>query len=287
MPLTAEGTVIGLCAALAVALGSGANAAAAAPTKLECSDANDASISLKAAGKLIEARSALAVCTATSCPAPIRDDCTRRGAELNAKIPTILFHVVDGDERDLPGVTVSLDGAPPTPLSTTDTELDPGSHVFAFYAPGQPVVTKTFVVNEGERSRAERVVLGAGATSDEPRGGGRSRQRIAGLVIGGVGVASLVVGAALGGVAIATWHRAESDCGTGCSPTSRANAERSSAIHDATGSSVAFAVGGAMAATGVIIVLTAPSKAAPSRPVASLAPDVGRGGGGLSLVCGW
>ena len=90
-----------------------------------------------------------------------------------------------------------------------------------------------------------------------PSSGGT--QRKIGLVTGGVGVAGVIFGAVAGLEAASKYSSAKSACGggTACDAGSPGLGLRASAGDWATVSNVAFIAGGALAAAGVVLFLTA------------------------------
>src|SRR3954466_9445241 len=126
-------------AAAAALLAPAGRAVAADPTTGDCLTANDKSISLRNEHKLLGARTQLLVCAASSCPAEIRKECTRRIDLINASLPTVVFEAKDGSGNDLSAVTVKMDGELlADKLEGTAISLDPGAHSFTFDAVGQP-----------------------------------------------------------------------------------------------------------------------------------------------------
>jgi hypothetical protein len=130
-------------------------------TKDQCVDANTKAQSLRRSSKLVAARAQLAICADPRCPAMVRDDCTQRIDELEKVQPTIVFDAKDGAGNDLSEVRVSMDGKPFVGrLDGTALAVDPGPHAFTFEVTGQPIVTRGFVLKEGEKLRRERIVIG-------------------------------------------------------------------------------------------------------------------------------
>jgi len=130
-------------------------------TKDQCVDANTKAQSLRRSRKLVAARAQLAICADPRCPAMVRDDCTQRVDELEKVQPTIVFDAKDGAGNDLSDVRVSMDGKPFVgKLDGTALAVDPGPHAFTFEVTGQPIVTRGFVLKEGEKLRRERIVIG-------------------------------------------------------------------------------------------------------------------------------
>ena len=108
-----------------------------------------------------------------------------------------------------------------------------------------------------EPPRSQRQNAALAETPDGAPSG--STQRTLGFVAGGVGVAGLAVGAIFGLQAMSARKDAEPDCS---SDLARCNQKGLDAVDDAKGkaliSTVGFAAGGALVATGLVLVLTAP-----------------------------
>jgi hypothetical protein len=106
-----------------------------------------------------------------------------------------------------------------------------------------------------------------------------STPRVVGVAVGAVGVAGLVAGAVLGGIAIQKLK--DSNAGGNCAGN-LCNQQgldlRGDAISTGNASTALFAVGGALAATGIVLVAVAPRKVAAS---AALGPS------GLTLRGSW
>jgi hypothetical protein len=244
------------------------------PSKEKCVDANGAGQELRRDGKLALAREQLRACAAPACPALVRDDCTRRLDELDRAQPTIAFSVQDATGADLSRVTVSVDGkALTTQLDGTALPVDIGQHSFQFEAEGQPLVTRTFIVIEGEKLRHERIVLvdpsavsavdAPGSTTPlradkHPSRAPLGAQKLSGLIAGGVGIGLLIGGTAFGLVASSRWSAAEDSCPTHMQCSAQAIEDRDSAATYATLSTVGLVSGGLLAALGITLFLTAP-----------------------------
>jgi hypothetical protein len=293
-------SLAGFAAALATAIAGSVvleGRALADPTKAECFTSSENGQELQHAGKLRTARERFVRCAAASCPDVVRADCAAHIDEVNRAQPSIVFEVKDPAGADLSAVQVSVDGAVlVTQLDGRPIDIDPGNHQFRFEVAGAPAVEKSLLIREGEKDRHERIVIARPLrtasvapsvaplpteTGAEAGADGRT-QRLLGWVAGGVGVLGVGVGAAFGLAASSKWSQAKSDCGTGCLSTDPAQSEKSTAEGDATASTVAFAIGGAALAAGVVLLLTAPrarEEHAPSVAV-SLTPTVGRSGAG-------
>jgi hypothetical protein len=308
--LTSHASRFALAGSLAAALCLLSTSSRADLTKGQCVDANAKGQDLRREGKLSEAREQLRQCAATSCPAMVRDDCTKRLDELEGAQPTIAFEVKDTSGTDVSAVKVTVDGQPLTEkLDGTALPVDRGTHAFTFTVAGQPPVTRTFVLTEGEKGRRERISLGsegspppvpapgakgpssssAASSAAEPAssGGGLGAQKILGLVSGAVGVAGLAVGGVFAAMALSEKNQQVTDCpSTGCDASGHALAltAHSTGTTDGTISTVGFIAGGALLVGGLVLFLTAghPSERRASTGLL-VAPCVGPGGGGVFL----
>ena len=236
-------------------------------------------------GKLAAARAELMTCGDPACPQIVRDDCAARLDEVEKAQPTIVFEARDGDGHDLAAVTVTIDGQPLTErLVGRALRVDPGEHTFVFTAGDRPPVSRQFILREGERERHEGIVIGTpsapAATAPASPGGpaapaaetapssGLGTRRIAGLVMGGVGVVGLGLGAAFGLMASSAWSDARSACGgdvSRCADPATANSDRNTTTSDGAISTIGFVAGGALLAGGaVLFLLPTSSQATPS-----------------------
>jgi hypothetical protein len=259
-----------------------------------CVDANTQAQSLRNRGKLAEARTQLKFCADPSCPALVRDDCAQLLDDLDRAQPTIVFDVKDDAGRDLVDVNVGIDGRPfARSLEGVALPADPGAHTFTFEAAGRSPVATQIVVREGEKNRREVVVLKgptpSGTIAPPPPAlspaahrpvEGYGAQRVAALVLGGLGAAALGAGGAL-----AVWARSKSDdanafCpGKACSNPQALSLNRQ-ALTSADAATVVLIVGAVGVASGAALWWTAPSAGG-----SGLA--VGLVGTGLSLRRTW
>jgi hypothetical protein len=248
------------------------------PSVGDCLMAAEASLKLRADHKLRLTRTQLAVCSSPSCPAEVRQECMHRIDEVNAASPTIVLAVKDRGGHDVSAVKVTVDGQFATDhIDGSAMPIDPGPHEFTFETAGAPPLTETVILHEGEKDRRETVTLALGA-GPQPAAGGTSAgampgdakpatsgkgQRVAGIVVGAVGIAGLGVGGLFGVIASSSWSTAKRECptGTGCSP--QAISDRSSAVTGATISTVGFIAGGVLLAGGLTLFFTAPKGDAP------------------------
>jgi len=278
--------------------------AAARADDAPCIAASENEVALRKQDKLQDALKQLVICAAPSCSTEVQTECRRRLADVKAAIPTVVLRATDTAGNDLVAVDVTLDGVALTStLNGHALPVDPGSHVLRFTAAGKPTVEKTVVFAEGEKDR--RVVVAIGEAEavvpapvpvpvvvepprpPPPRTG---PLYITGFIVGGAGVATVVVGAVFGGLAFSKWSSAEKDCnGTGgsCAGNSNPNAASTSrsAGTFADVSTATFIVGGALLATGVTLVLLGRPKS--SATALSWSPAPIAHGGGLGLSGAW
>jgi hypothetical protein len=247
-------------------LSVGLPARAADPTTADCLTASETSLVLRNQHKLREARAQLLVCSATSCPADIRDECIRRVEMVNASMPTVVFEAKDATGNDLSAVRVTMDGQPLVDrLEGTALSIDPGEHVFIFETTGQPLVQKQMVVREGEKGRRERISfptipdilipkpLPPHPFPNAPEFG---TQRILALASAGIGVVGLGLGIGFGINAISKHDDANKVCPTQCVDQKGVDMWNQ-AVSAGNISTVGFIVGVAGLAGGAILWFTA------------------------------
>jgi hypothetical protein len=184
---------------------------------------------------------------------------------------------------------------------------DPGSHVIAATAPGKLAFQTTVVVRD--EGKIEEVTLGpladapappptvVGPTPSATAGGeappvppgegphGLGTQRILALAIGAVGLGGVIVGSVFGLETLSKHSSSQQECpGNACSPAGLQDV--SDGKNAGNVSTIAFAVGGAALAGGVVLWLTAPSSS-PKVGSLDVTPLVARDTGGLSLRGVW
>ena len=272
---------LGLCCATLASVRE-----AQAQTDDACISANENAVSSGVAGKLLEERRALAMCAAPACPDVVKASCGQRLVEVITKIPTVVFDVRDARGRDLTEVHLSIDGvAFEGKMTGTAIPLDPGSHQLKFETAGQPALTRTLILHEGEKDRRESVTLDsppmpppptapppppASTPSMPPEDTGHG-QRVLASVAGGVGLAGLAVGGLFGGLTYSSWGQANRECPSHSGCSTQATNDRNGALTFGTVSTVAFVAGGMLLAGGVALYFTAPKDQSPSFAV-QLAP---------------
>ena len=291
-------------ASLGALLSSAApHAAVADITKADCIEADTRAQNERRGLQFRRAREDLEACSQEACPKLVRDDCTQRLNDLDTATPSVTFAAKDAAGEDLVAVKVAMDGAPIAhTLSGAALRVDPGPHAFTFETSGAATVTKRLVLREGERGRTETVTfadLHSDASPREKRAEGAATpdagakrwggQRTGAVVLGGAGVAGVVVGAVLGAMSFSAWSSSKAACSTGpggCPDRAKALADHDSAVTDALVSDVGFVAGGLLLAGAVALFVTAPSgdgARSPSSTAVSLGvtPALLPGGGAL------
>lgn len=217
-------------------------------------------------------------------------------AELGPRIPSIDLRVSHPEARDL---IVTMDGKPvPAALVGMRRPIDPGDYVFQARARGWASAKTPVTLSEGERlsvtldlspvdDTASTLDTGnEGDTKPSPSSG--AGQRIAGYSTLGVGAAGLIVGGVFLGLSIGQQNEADSAYDACSAARCTKNSEEGKAIQaldDGAASKrtvavVSFVVGGALAATGVGLLILAPKR--PTDPqAAGLEPWVGLGSAGV------
>jgi hypothetical protein len=252
------------------------------PTVAECLAASDASATLARDHRLLAERAQLLVCAATSCPVDIRKDCVSHVDEVNGQIPTIVFEAKDGSGMDINAVKVTMDGQPLTEkLDGTALSIDPGEHSFTFQMVGQPVVTKSFTIQQSQKDRHEAIMLGPPAPAPglpalpgPAASTGLGTQRIVALGTGGIGLVGVAVGAAFGAIAMSDKSSAKNACPGATCPTPAGSDKWSSAEKAGNVSTVGFIVGGVALAGAATLWFTARSGASAPRAQVGLGPGM-------------
>jgi hypothetical protein len=225
-----------------------------------------------------------------------------RAAALEPKLSKLTIMVPASSETS--GLRVERDGvAIDRPSWGLAVPVDPGAHLIQASAAGKKPWTHTAQVPPGgasipvtvpalesqPESAAAPVAAAAGprndATSVADPGAG---QRMAGLVVGGLGLAGIGVGIVFG----LQSRSKQSDAKQYCEPSNPNVCERhgvelnDEAKSAATIATVGLAAGGALVIGGVVLYLTAPKAVEPKAEV-RLAPLVGAGSAGVSLAGVW
>ncbi len=231
-----------------------------------------------------------------------------RAAALEAKLPTLTIVVPSAADR--PDLTVTRDGEPVgRPAWGTPIPVDPGTHAVQASAPGRKTWQgQAHVDAAGTKASIEVPALepdvtapapstspapATGATTAPPQPAGAeapstsspgSTQRTIGLILGGVGIVGVGVGAAFGFIAKSDNDGVGGNCNQGvCNQQGLDSLD--SAHTAATVSTIAFAAGGAALAGGALLYFLAPRASSGAGLV--VVPSAGAHTAGLELHAGW
>jgi hypothetical protein len=114
--------------------------------------------------------------------------------------------------------------------------------------------------------------------------------QVLGLGVGGAGVVGLGVGSVFGLLTFSAWSKAKTDCGgdtTRCANVQAGQQDRNTGQTDATISTVGFIAGGALLATGAVLLLTGGHRASESSASLVVTPTVAPGQAGIALGGGF
>jgi hypothetical protein len=218
---------------------------------------------------------------------------------VSNKVGAVTITVKATTGAEIPDPTVTLDGQPMNSASLgIKRAIDPGNHVLHVTATGYKAADVTFAIVAGanldqplmlEQDTSAPPPGGAGAPGatpatpppsslpETPPAPSSSHPSILPWVAFGVGGAGLVVGAIFGGIALGDHSTLSGECmsGTCASNNSKAQSDLSSYHTMGAVSTVGFIVAGVGAATGVVLLLTAPK----SQPTTGfqIAPTIGLG----------
>ena len=174
----------------------------------------------------------------------------------------------------------------------TAIPVDPGPHTIEATAPGYSVWSTSVVIGKDKDNKTVTIPIllkNADQTkivgAPPPSGGSNKSLRTASYVVGGVGVAGLVVGGIFGGLAASGKSKLDRECGAtkACSAGPAAN-DLASTKGQATISTIGIVAGGALLATGVVLFIVSGNKSEPkAAPAAAFVPVFGPQGGGFSF----
>jgi hypothetical protein len=182
-----------------------------------------------------------------------KDAAARELAELLRRIPAVRLEVLGPDPAL---VELSVDGATHPFAADQPLFFEPGSHRFEVRAAGYLPRTRSLELREG-RTELVRIAL-------QPVGGGQALETSPSLlgpaVLLSLGGAGLIVGAVTGGLALGKAGELEEACPRRSECPAAHEPLEEEARRLGTASTVAFAVGGAMAGAGAIWLIVALSE---------------------------
>ncbi len=192
--------------------------------------------------------------------------------ELRSKLATLTL-VVPASVRSMAGVVIMRDSDAVGEVQWgVPLPVDAGGHEVVVSAPGhKPWKQHVEIIADGVK-----VTLAVQAPVPEPRVTAgpsasanleRTWQRPLAIGAIGVGAAGLIVGAALGGLAISKNNTSKQDghCDAKDTCDPEGLSLRNTALDFGNGSTAAIVVGGVLSAAGLVLFLTAPSKPAAER----------------------
>jgi hypothetical protein len=219
-------------------------------------------------------------------PPDMRGDAAAQAKKLEPRLPKYTIKVA---APAAPGLVVKLEGKPVDATIDVPVPIDPGTYPVEASAPGHVTWKGELTAAEGQLSTVDIPALSAAPVSGPIKkppvaNPGRGR-RIAGLALATAGVGGLVVGGIFGAKARSLNADAEDLCGGDidrCDParTNDAQAKVDDARSAANLSTIGFAAGGALVATGIVLFVTAPKA---ERRAVTVSPLVGNGTTGLVL----
>jgi hypothetical protein len=262
-----------------------------ADDKQECSAAYDQTQALRKTGKLSAARQQAVACMRDACAEFIRTDCVKWLGEIDASQPSVVFEVRDAAGGDTAAVRVSLDGKPwLQKIELRAVAIDPGEHTIRYEIDGAPAHEESVRIREGDKNR--KLSFSFQASSAAPIDGAapaaqpapEEKRSVAPWVVGGVGVAGLIVGGVFGGLTLA----AKSTVNGGCSSTTHTCSQDA---HDAAGrgqtfgpvSTVGLVIGGAGVVTSIVLFATRKSASTATSPSVGVNPVVTPSGARLRI----
>ena len=228
------------------------------PELLACASDYEAAQVAAKSGKLTSAARLATSCARDACPMYARTECLKLVEEYTAQIPSIIVVARDGEGCDTTNARVSVDGT--LRLEKVDgraLEVDPGEHVVRVEAVGAPPEEQRIVAVQSEKDRPLKFGSGRAAECHKPGGSApppkqvratRSGVTVAGMVVGGIGLAALTASAGLGIAGFV--QRGELDACIPCSERQIADVRRTFIIGD-----VFLATGAALVATSIVLLV--------------------------------
>jgi hypothetical protein len=210
----------------------------------------------------------------------LKDARSTDAAEREKALEPRLARLVVQISEKADGLVVLRDKKPvDAALIGSAVPVDPGKHTVEAQAPGREPWSTT--VDVPDQPGTVTTVVPPLAAARTPGGGeppqgttsGLGGRKIAGIVLGSTGLASLIAGGVFGGLALAKTSDSDAHCVQGtpdrCDPDGLAMRRDADVL--ATVANITLGAGGALVAGGVVLYLTAPSVAA-QRPAARPGP---------------
>jgi hypothetical protein len=218
-------------------------------------------------GHLLAATEAFNLAASTYATPDKQKYATGRAEAAERRIPRLKVRTT----KPVPGLVVHV-GTKDVPTDT-DVKLDPGEVVIKAEAPGRKPTTQTVALHEGKSVEVEITLEplsgddasgsgdGASATMS-PRNSDRMDLRTTGLIVGGVGAASIAVGAVTGFLALGKASDVKDHCGADLVQCDQEGLDAASSGGTlATVSTITFIAGGALAVGGGLLYFLSPHDA--------------------------
>lgn len=137
-----------------------------------CVDTSERAQALRDEGKLRAARAELLNCAVETCPQVIQTDCHQWLAEVESRMPSVIFSVRDSTGNDVGAARVLIDGSLlVSRLDGKSVPVDPGEHTFRFEPEHGSPVEQRVIIRENDKGRLLAIVLPAlDSRVDAPHG---------------------------------------------------------------------------------------------------------------------
>jgi hypothetical protein len=236
-----------------------------ADDKAACMSTASKGQELRDDGRLVEAKALFLQCGEPSCPQPIPAYCNEWLANLNRKLPSIVFRTTDESGHDLTDATVEIDGKRTVPIDGRAVDIDPGKHTLRITRAAMRPFEDVIIVAEGEKDRIVVAKLAAppavatapvtpppkSEAKDEPK---KSSVPTASWVAWGIGSFALLSFAGFGLKARVDYDDYEARCGNRCAQSERDTVASSIRVAD-----ISLAVAVVAAGVGTFFYLTRPA----------------------------
>jgi hypothetical protein len=220
-------------------------------------------------GKLVDAKPFFQQCADSSCPAPIPGYCADWLADLNKKMPSVVFRATDENGRDVADATAEIDGKRSVAVDGRPVDVDPGKHTIKVARPGGKPFEDVIIVAQSEKDRVVVAKLAAAPAApavvrptkpEEPK---KSGVPTASIIAWGVGGVALLSFAGFGLKARVDYDDYEARCGNRCAESERDTVATSVLIAD-----ISLVVAVVAAGVGTYFYLTRPTPTPPAKEAA-------------------
>ena len=233
--------------------------ASASADDLVCFEEAEQGQHLRNDGKLLDARVRFIACSHSSCPEVVARECSRWLADVDDRMPSIVFAARDESGKDLLDVRVTIDGTATTVTSDgRPAFVDPGPHAIRFERAGSPPIDQTIVVRAGEKNRPVAVTFKAAPAPAPQRQAVEAPARrvpVGSLILGGAGIVALGVFGYFGLTGVSDYDRFS--CDVGCARGDKDKVDTAFVVAD-----IGLVTGVAALAGAVVVYLVQPPRSA-------------------------